>query len=268
MPLKIDGAERRMISLEVELPGTVEQVWRAIATGPGISAWFVPSTVEEREGGIVAFQLGPDMTSTGEVTAFEAPRRFAYVEKGWSGDAPPLGTEFVIEALSGSTCRLRLVHSLFTDADDWDKELGSMETGWPPFFGVLAIYLKHFADQPVGSIRPDGTFAGTEAEAWAALTTKLGLAGATPGERRKAPADGAPPLAGTVVRVDEGAHHQVTLLLDSPAPGVALVGTYQWGGVVKAAVSLFFYGVGGSAEAERQQPIWTAWMAENFRASA
>ena len=268
MSVKTDATGRRAISLEVELPGTVEQVWRAIATGPGISAWFVPSTVEERPGGVVSFELGPDMVSTGEVTAFEAPRRFAYVEPGWSGEAPPLGTEFIIEALSGSTCRLRLVHSLFTDADDWDKELGSMETGWPPFFGVLAIYLKHFADQPAGSIRPGGHFAGTETEAWARLTAKLGLAGAAPGERRAAPADGAPPLAGTVTRVDEGAHHEVTLLLDSPAPGVALIGTYQWGGAVKTAVSLFFYGLDGAAEAARQQPVWEAWMAEHFPASA
>lgn len=266
MPVKTDGTGRRAISLEVDLPGTVDQVWRAIATGPGISAWFVPSTVEERQGGAVRFELGPDMTSTGEVTVFEAPRRFAYVEPGWSGDAPPLGTEFIIEALSATTCRLRLVHSLFTEEANWDDEIGSMETGWPPFFGVLAIYLKHFADQPVGSIRPGGTFAGTEAEAWTALTAKLGLAGAVPGERRAAPAVGAPPLAGVVERVDAGAHHEVTLRLDSPAPGVALIGTYQWAGVVKTAVSLFFYGSDGAAEAARQRPIWDAWMAENFAA--
>ena len=44
---------RRSISLEVEVPGTPQEVWEAIATGPGISAWFVPSEVDEREGGDV-----------------------------------------------------------------------------------------------------------------------------------------------------------------------------------------------------------------------
>ena len=42
---------RRSISLQVEVPGTPQEVWEAIATGPGISVWFVPSEVDEREGG-------------------------------------------------------------------------------------------------------------------------------------------------------------------------------------------------------------------------
>ena len=37
---------RRSISLQVEVPGTPQEVWEAIATGPGISAWFVPSQVD------------------------------------------------------------------------------------------------------------------------------------------------------------------------------------------------------------------------------
>ena len=43
--------ESRSIQLEVEVSGSPEEVWRAIATGPGISSWYVPHTVEERDGG-------------------------------------------------------------------------------------------------------------------------------------------------------------------------------------------------------------------------
>ncbi len=43
--------DSRSIELEVEVPGTPEEVWAAVATGPGIGSWFVPSTVEEHEGG-------------------------------------------------------------------------------------------------------------------------------------------------------------------------------------------------------------------------
>ena len=43
--------ERRSFEFEIEVPGTPEEVWRAIATGPGISSWYVPHVVEEREGG-------------------------------------------------------------------------------------------------------------------------------------------------------------------------------------------------------------------------
>ena len=41
----------RTIEHEIEVSGTPEQVWQAIATGQGITAWFVPTKVEERAGG-------------------------------------------------------------------------------------------------------------------------------------------------------------------------------------------------------------------------
>jgi hypothetical protein len=40
MALKKDALDRRWVEMELIVPGTPEQVWRAIATGPGISAWF------------------------------------------------------------------------------------------------------------------------------------------------------------------------------------------------------------------------------------
>jgi hypothetical protein len=47
----------RRIENRIEVPGTPEQVWEAIATGPGIEAWFVPADVEPREGGRVALDM-------------------------------------------------------------------------------------------------------------------------------------------------------------------------------------------------------------------
>ncbi len=46
-------------------PGTPEEVWQAIATGPGISSWFVPTEFEELDGKPVAVKLnfGPGMES-------------------------------------------------------------------------------------------------------------------------------------------------------------------------------------------------------------
>ena len=43
-----DESGRRWVQVEVEVPGTPEEVWQAIATGPGISSWFVPTELEER----------------------------------------------------------------------------------------------------------------------------------------------------------------------------------------------------------------------------
>lgn len=98
-------------------------MWHAIATGPGISSWFAPTDVEEREGGAIAFRMGPGMESSGVVTRWDPPHRFAYEERDWSQDAPPLGTEFIIEARSGGTCTVRLVNSLFADSAEWDDQM-------------------------------------------------------------------------------------------------------------------------------------------------
>ena len=43
MSVKKDASGRRSVQVEVEVPGTPEEVWQAIATGPGVSSWFVPS---------------------------------------------------------------------------------------------------------------------------------------------------------------------------------------------------------------------------------
>ena len=40
----------REIRLETEVPGTPEQVWEAIATGPGIASWFVPAELDRARG--------------------------------------------------------------------------------------------------------------------------------------------------------------------------------------------------------------------------
>jgi hypothetical protein len=38
MSVKIEASGRRSVQVDVEVPGTPEEVWKAIATGPGISS--------------------------------------------------------------------------------------------------------------------------------------------------------------------------------------------------------------------------------------
>ena len=40
----------RRLELEMEVPGTPDQIWAAIATGPGIASWFMPMEIDGREG--------------------------------------------------------------------------------------------------------------------------------------------------------------------------------------------------------------------------
>jgi uncharacterized protein YndB with AHSA1/START domain len=155
MSIKKEANGRRSVQVEVEVPGTPDEVWQAIATGPGVSGWFVPTRVEADAQGVptrMIMDFGPGMgESAATVTAWEPPHRFA-AESSW-GNSPMIATEWTVEAKSGGTCIVRVVHSLFADNDDWDNQLIGTESGWPSYFRVLKIYLTHFRGQPSALIQ-------------------------------------------------------------------------------------------------------------------
>src|SRR4026207_1066515 len=102
MSVKKDASGRRSVQVEVEVPGTPEQVWQAIATGPGVSSWFVPTEGEERVGGTVTAHFGPGMDSVATVTAWEPPRRFAAESGGLGPGAPAQARAWTGEAPDGA----------------------------------------------------------------------------------------------------------------------------------------------------------------------
>jgi len=89
---------RRAIDLSVEVPGTPEEVWNAIATGPGVTSWFVPCEVEGRSGGRVTHSFGSFGSDETTVSAWDPPHRFEYR----SGGDKPLAYEWLIEARDGA----------------------------------------------------------------------------------------------------------------------------------------------------------------------
>ena len=149
MSVKKEASGRRSIQVEVEVPGTPEEVWQAIATGPGISSWFAPTEFEERDGKPVAVTLnfGPGMESRSVVTAWDPPRMFASEGDGWFPGSPPIATEWSVEARAGGVCVVRVVQSLFASTDDWDDQLIGTESG-------MAWLLPHPADLSHALPRP------------------------------------------------------------------------------------------------------------------
>src|SRR5262245_40932384 len=236
MSVKKDSTGRRSVAVETEVPGTPEQVWRAIATGPGISSWFVPTEID---GDTITMHWGPGMDSSATVKAWEPPHRFVAESPGLGPNAPPMATEWTVEARGGGTCVVRVVHSLFASTDDWDAQLEGTEQGWPTFFEVLRLYLVHHFGEPSASVQVMAAAAGSPSEAWSALVGPLGLANAKPGARTGPRAPGVPSFAGVVeraTRMEQG--EGLVLRLDQPAPGVALLGAQFCGGVM-ASVCLY-----------------------------
>jgi uncharacterized protein YndB with AHSA1/START domain len=263
MSVKKEADGRRSVQVEVEVPGTPEDVWQAIATGPGISSWFVPTTFEARDGTPVAVtaNFGPGMESRSAVTAWDPPRRFAAQGEGWGG-SPPIATEWTVEARAGGVCVVRVVHSLFASTDDWDNQLEGTEHGWPGFFRTLRIYLTHFRGQRSALMQFVVPVAGTEADAWDALTTAMGVKGVSVGARWTTPA-GVPVLGGVAEYLSESPRDAL-LRLDTPGPGVAALGAFSMGAQSMVALSFYHYGDRADETAARETPSWKAWIQSRF----
>src|SRR4051812_40705393 len=285
MSVKKEASGRRSIQVEVEVPGSPEEVWRAIATGPGVSSWFVPTEFEERDGKPVAVKLnfGPGMLARSAVTAWDPPRMFAAQGEGWGG-SPPIATEWSVEARAGGVCLVRVVNSLFASTDDWDNQLEATEFGWPGFFRTLRIYLTHFRGQHSAIMQFVAPVAGTEAEAWDTLTAALGLKGLSVGQRWTAPA-GVPALSGVaeygtqnpydaLLRIRKPRRgvaeyvpqnpYDVWLRIDRPGPGVAARGAYDCGGQSRVAMNCYHYGDQAAEIGARETPPWQAWIQDHF----
>jgi uncharacterized protein YndB with AHSA1/START domain len=264
MSVKKEASGRRSVQVEVELPGTPEEVWQAIATGPGISSWFVPTEFEERDGKPVAVKvdLGPGMEIRSPVTAWEPPRKWASQSDSLVPGSPPIANEWSVEARGGGICILRIVQSLFASTDDWDNQLESAKSGLASFLSILRIYLTHFRGQRSAIMKWMVPVAGTEAEAWESLTAALGLKGLKVGQRCTAPA-GVPAFRGVAEYVTQSPYDAL-LRLDKPGPGVAALGAVNFGGPSMVALNFYLYGDQATGTVAQETPLWQAWFQERF----
>ena len=245
--------------LDLEVPGTPEQVWQAIATSEGISSWMMPTRIDPREGGEVVFDMGPDEMSRGRVTAAEPARRLVF-EEDWASlvgqagaDVTPLVTEFLIEARSGGTCTVRVVTSAFGTGADWENEFwDELDRGWAPMLDNLRLYLTHFPGQQATSLWAGTTFPSPPDVAVATVRDALGVhhvGDVVTG--RDVPA-----------RLERSIARHFLLRVDGEAPG--FLNFYSFGAENGSNVHvqgyLFAGGATGAVEGERQ--AWQSWLDE------
>jgi uncharacterized protein YndB with AHSA1/START domain len=254
VPLRLD--------ITVEVPGSAEQVWDAIATANGISGWFIPTELDEHTGGRVVFHMG-ESSSEGTVTGWEPPRRLVYEEPDWAvlggqegAVVSPLVTEFLVETRSGGTCVVRVVSSAFGTGADWEREFfDEMEKGWMPFFDNLRLYLTEFPGQQVTSLSVDAQMPGTDAALFSALRGALG-AGAV-GD----PVD-ARGITGKVVRIGEPPGlHELLLRIVAPLPAFLQFAVHDMGDDrVMVQLEGYLFSEGAADYVARERPAWKAWI--------
>ncbi|HEY4458623.1 MAG TPA: SRPBCC domain-containing protein [Pseudonocardiaceae bacterium] len=126
---------------ELTLAASPEQVWDAIATGPGVDSWFMGhSEIEPREGGINRLEM-PGYAQESTITAWEPGRHYAF--RGDDTDGTFAAFEFLIEARDGGSSVLRCVHNFSLD-DDWEAQYDGIKEGDAMHLRKLVAYLAHF----------------------------------------------------------------------------------------------------------------------------
>ena len=182
---------------EIELEASPEEVWEAIATGPGIDAWFMGTNeVEPRQGGAARTTL-PGFSMESTVSVWDPPTRFK-TETDTGEDGRFMAFEYVIEGRDGGSTVLRFVHSGFLPDDDWELEFEALKTGDPAYLQKLIQFLKYFRGRTAAPVSAYGPKVDRE-RAWGVFKDALGLSGEiAEGDRARFNGEGLPPFGGVV----------------------------------------------------------------------
>lgn len=242
------------IADEIILDATPDQVWEAIATGPGVDSWFMGRTeIEPGEGGTHTLDMTDAMgfVQKSTITAWQPGRQLAFRED--SQDGTFSAVEYLIEGRDGGSTVLRFVHNGILGGDDWDAQYDGLKAGDRMYLEQLAAYLKYFPGRYatrnlflVGPAVPDTK------QAWSRFADALSLTGAiTRGAAVRLNVPGLPATDGVVeflgkpyfagVRTPHGIH-----LLVKGYRDVLVIG---------------YHGFSAEEDDKQIQTAWRSWLA-------
>ena len=183
---------------ELELRCTPEQVWDAIATGPGIDAWFLGhNEVAPGLGGLMRSDFAGGVIPETTIAAWEPGERLV-THSETAADGRFLAHEHLISAGDGGSTVLRIVTSEFLPGDDWETEFKAMRAGECVFRSSLVEYLTHFAGRKACPITVFSPAIDDWPGAWRALDEALGLRSPERGERVQMDVPGIGPIDGVL----------------------------------------------------------------------
>ena len=179
---------------EITVDATPDQVWQAIASGPGVDSWLMGQWEVDGANKTITFAMFSEVSS-GAITVWEPGHRFA-----WQEDENPDGTftarEWLIEARDGGGTVLRGVHSGLL-GENWEAEYNGLSFGDNAYLKKLAVYLEHFAPRTsTASLFLPGS---VSKDPWAAMTAAVGVsADPADGQPARLSVPGIEPVDGTV----------------------------------------------------------------------
>jgi uncharacterized protein YndB with AHSA1/START domain len=175
-----EGGGSRSAELQERVPGSVNEVWNAIASAKGLGRWFTGKggVLEKRAGGRYELEAGP-VTIAGEVREFSPGRTLAIT---WGTEPctqknlslPTVVTFHLTPLAAGGTC-VSLVHSGFGDGPEWDEIYARHAATWKFLLGNLKSVVAYGVDQRGRSIERSLLVRAKRAEAFRLFTTKAGI---------------------------------------------------------------------------------------------
>jgi uncharacterized protein YndB with AHSA1/START domain len=202
------AGETRTIEIKMDIDAAVGRVWSALTDPEQLRQWFpLMAEVDGGAGGSIRLTWGPELDGRNAIIAWEPDR---YLKTGWfntpEGDAPStdseirtihtdvdarknLAVEFFLQSKGDDHTVLRMVHSGFSRAAEWDEEYDAHSRGWLWELTSLANYLgKHdgqerhvaWVRRPISVPKPEAwsVLAGPQA-----LLAEGSLDGLKPGDR-------------------------------------------------------------------------------------
>jgi uncharacterized protein YndB with AHSA1/START domain len=185
------------IAQEIEVEATPQQVWEAIATGPGWDSWFMGrNEIEPREGGRTRWSIG-GYTAESTVTAWDPPKRF--VTTGLeSPDGSMHQFEYRTEGREGGRTAIRYVHSGMLGGD-WEAEYEAMSEGDPMYFQKLVEYVTYFSGRFAVPVDAQGPEVSDREHVMSEFRRALGLpADVKEGDQVRLTPEGFAPIDGVV----------------------------------------------------------------------
>lgn len=240
------------IPQEVEVEATPEQVWEAIATGPGWDSWFMGrNEIEPREGGTTRWSIG-GYTAESTVTAWDPPKRF--VTTGLeSPDGSMHQFEYRIEGREGGRTAIRYVHSGMLGGD-WEAEYEAMSEGDPMYFLKLVEYVTHFSGRFAVPVDAQGPEVSDREHVMSEFRRALGLpADVKEGDQVRLTPEGFAPIDGVIDCVSKS-------FLGVRSADALYRFIYGFTGVVMVGHHLFAPGV----EQEQAEGAWRSWLERVF----
>ena len=133
------AGEGRVVTLQPDLPGRIEDVWDAITDPERIARWFLPISGDLRVGGHYQFEGN----AGGEILRCEPPN---LLQVTWLCGGAPAGTSEVEVRLSqvgDDRTMLVLEHTAIVPPEMWDQYgPGAVGVGWDLALLGLALHFE------------------------------------------------------------------------------------------------------------------------------